>query len=50
MKVGERTEEAYLLGAPPPGDWVAQEGAGECIPGRTIPEPLEGEGLESGMW
>lgn len=48
--MGERTEEMYLLEPAPPGDCVGQAGAGECIPGRMIPELAEGEGLESGMW
>ena len=34
----------------PPGDWAGRVGAGECIPGRIMPDPLEGDGLESGRW
>lgn len=49
MKVGERTEEMYLLELAPPGDWVGQVGTGECSPGRMMPEVPDGEGLESGM-
>lgn len=47
---GERTEDRYLLPPFPPGDCAGRVGAGECRPGRIIPELLEGDGLESGRW
>lgn len=47
--MGERTEEIYLLEPGPPGDCVGQLGAGECNPGRMMPELPDGEGLESGI-
>lgn len=47
---GERTEDRYLFPPFPPGDCAGRVGAGECSPGRIIPELLEGEGLESGRW
>lgn len=50
MKVGERTEEIYLLEPVPPGVLVGQAGAGECNPGRLIPELADGEGIDSGIW
>lgn len=47
---GERTEDRYLLDPAPTGDWAGRDGAGECKPGWMIPELLDGDGLESGMW